>query len=85
MSTVPFDPADLISLEEVAKRLHQDTNWVRSKVRPRSPNPMPVRNLGRHLIFSWTEVSEWIRRSPTRLKHAAHPPRRKKLKTLKAA
>ena len=46
-----FNPADLLPLEEVARRLHVDVAWVREKVRRRCPNPMPVYNLGRHLLL----------------------------------
>lgn len=60
-----------ISIEEVARRLHADVSWVRAKIRRRSPNPMPVFNLGRHLLFDWVQVVEWVRNSP-RPVHAAH-------------
>lgn len=60
-----------ISLEEVARRLHADVNWVREKIRRRCSNPIPVFNLGRHLLFDWQQVSEWVRNSP-RPVHAAH-------------
>lgn len=26
--------------------------------------PIPVHNLGRHLLFDWVQVSEWIRNTP---------------------
>ena len=66
-----------ISIEEVARRLHADVPWVREKIRRRCPNPMPVFNLGRHLVFDWVQVVEWVRKSP-RPVHAAHPRRAKK-------
>ena len=72
-----FNPEDLIPMEEVARRLHTDVAWVREKVRRRCPCPIPVYNLGRHLLFDWRQVSEWIRNS-TRPVHAAHIRRRKK-------
>jgi hypothetical protein len=67
--TIP--PEDLIPIEELARRLHTTIEWVREKCRRRCPNPIPVYNLGRHLLFSWTQVSEFIRNSP-RPVHAAH-------------
>jgi len=60
-----------ISIEEVARRLHADVPWVREKIRRRCPNPMPVFNLGRHLVFDWAQVVEWVRKSPRPI-HAAH-------------
>ncbi len=72
----PFDPSDLIPIEELARRLHETDAWVREKCRRRCPNPIPVHNLGRHLLFSWTAVCEWIRNSPRPI-HAAHRRRTK--------
>jgi hypothetical protein len=73
-----FNPTDLLSIEEVAARLKADVAWVREKIRRRCPNPMPVKNLGRHLLFYWPDVCEWIRNCH-RPVHAPHI-RRKKLK-----
>jgi hypothetical protein len=76
VSSVEFSPADLIPIEEVARRLHNTVAWVREKCRRRCPNPIPVYNLGRHLLFDWTQVSEWIRNTPRPI-HAAHKRRTK--------
>jgi hypothetical protein len=75
-----FNPHDLVPIEEVARRLHTDVLWVREKIRRRCPNAMPVHNLGRHLLFHWPAVCEWIRNSP-RLVHAKHL-RKKKAKEI---
>src|SRR5690349_12640069 len=72
-----FNPDDLLSIDEVAARLRTDVSWVREKIRRRCPNPMPVHNLGRHLLFHWPAVCAWIADCP-RPVHAAHPPRRRK-------
>jgi hypothetical protein len=37
---------------------------------------MPVFNLGRHLVFDWAQVEEWVRSSPRPI-HAAHKRRKK--------
>ena len=61
-----------LSIEQVAARLHRDVNWVREKIRRRCSNPMPVHNVGRHLLFEWTGgggMGSAIRRRPA---HAAH-------------
>jgi hypothetical protein len=75
--SAPFNPEDLLSIEQLAQRLRTDVQWVREKCRRRCPNPIPVHNLGRHLLFDWAQVSEWIRNSP-RPVHASHRRRTKK-------
>jgi excisionase family DNA binding protein len=74
---VKFNPADLLSIEEVAARLKTNVAWVREKIRRRCSNPMPVYNLGRHLLFDWQQVSEWIRNCP-RPVHGRHVRRTKR-------
>jgi len=71
-----------ISIEEVAARLRTDVNWVREKCRRRCPRPIPVFNLGRHLVFDWAQIVEWVRNSPRPI-HAAH--KRRKQPEKKAA
>jgi len=82
-TVVPFSPENLITIEELAKRLHNTEAWVREKCRRRCPNPIPVMNAGRHLLFDWVQVSEWLRILP-RPTHAHHW-RRKKSEMKKAA
>ncbi len=78
----PIPPEDLITIEVMARRLRSDVPeaegvaWVREKCRRRCPNPIPVWNLGRHLLFDWVQVSEWIRNSPRPI-HARHRRRKK--------
>jgi hypothetical protein len=85
----PIPPENLITIQEMARRLRPDlseeggVSWVREKCRRRCSNPIPVFNLGRHLMFDWIQVSEWIRSSP-RPVHARHR-RRKKSEEMKAA
>lgn len=79
----PIPPENLLTIEEMAKRLRPDVPaekgiaWIREKSRRRCPNPIPAYNLGRHLMFDWVQVSEWIRNSPRPI-HAAHKRRWKK-------
>ena len=73
---VEFNAEDLLPIAEVARRLHVDVAWVREKCRRRCPNPIPVYNLGRHLLFDWRQVSEWIRNCPRPI-HAPHKRRTK--------
>jgi len=77
--SAPFSPDDLIAIEELAKRLHNTEAWVREKIRRRCQNPMPVHNLGRHLLFHWPAVCTWIQASP-RPVHMKHVRRKKEKK-----
>jgi len=56
ISQSPIPPENLINIEELARRLHQTEAWVREKCRRRCSNPIPVYNLGRHLLFCWSDV-----------------------------
>jgi len=73
---VEFDPADLLS---IAARLKVDVGWVREKVRSRCRRPLPCYNVGRHLLFDWKQISEWIRSTP-RPKHSPHARRKEQTK-----
>jgi len=78
----PAASSPFISIEEVASRLRADVAWVREKCRRRCPNPMPVFNLGRHLVFDWAQVVEWVRATGRGAPHMKHHRARK---TKKAA
>ncbi len=84
VSTPVLTPENLIPIEELARRLHQSEQWVREKCRRRCPNPIPVYNLGRHLLFHWPDVSEWILNAPRPI-HARHHRRKKTIADLKKA
>jgi hypothetical protein len=77
-----YSREDTASIEEIARWLKsevppmQGIQWVREKCRPRSPNAIPFKNLGKNLIFSRLLVSDWIRNTP-RLKHSPHRRRTK--------
>ena len=79
-----FNSEDLLPIEEIARRLCKSMTledgvaWVREKCRRRCPNPIPVYNLGRNLLFDWTQVSEWIRETGRGHAHMKHYRTRKK-------
>jgi len=50
-SSAAIPPENLIAIEELANGLQKPVGWVREKCRRRCPNPIPVHNLGRHLLF----------------------------------
>lgn len=55
-----IEPADIITMPELAKRLKVSERWVYEKSRRRCPNPLPVINVGRYLRFHWPSVSAWL-------------------------
>jgi excisionase family DNA binding protein len=57
----PIDPAQILTLTELAQRLKVSERWVYEKSRRRCQNPLPVIRIGRYLRFDWTSVSAWLR------------------------
>jgi excisionase family DNA binding protein len=57
----PIDPSQILTLEELAKRLKVSERWVYEKSRSRCQNPLPTIRIGRYLRFDWTSVSAWLR------------------------
>jgi predicted DNA-binding transcriptional regulator AlpA len=55
------EPSDILTLEDVAARLHVSPRWVYEKTRQRCSNPLPTIRIGRYLRFLWTDVSGWLR------------------------
>jgi hypothetical protein len=73
---VPSPLEDFITAEIVAAKMHQTTEWVESKCRRRSPNPIPFHNVGNHRLFLWSEVYTWVMDSPK----VIHPRHRRRTK-----
>ena len=76
LQLVPSALEDFITAETVAGKLHQTTEWVESKCRRRSPNPIPFHNVGNHRVFLWSEVHAWVMNSP-KVIHSRHRRRTK--------
>jgi predicted DNA-binding transcriptional regulator AlpA len=57
----PIDPAQILTLEELAQRLKVSERWVYEKSRKRCQNPLPTIRIGRYLRFDWISVSAWLR------------------------
>ena len=80
----PYEPTDALGIDAVAAWLRPDVPrekgiaWLREKVRRRCASRLPVKNLGRALLFSKIEITNWLQKLE-RPVHAAHPPRRRKL------
>jgi hypothetical protein len=63
-STTTLDPRDILTPEELAKRLKVGVSWVYEKSRSRGDHdgrPLPVLRVGRYLRFAWPDVVEWMR------------------------
>jgi excisionase family DNA binding protein len=53
-------PEDIITPEEVARRLKVPESWVYEKTRARCRNPIPCLRLGRYIRFDWNAVINWL-------------------------
>lgn len=59
-----LDPKDILTPEQLAKRLQVGVCWVYEKSRSRGKHggkPLPVLRMGRYLRFAWPDVVEWMR------------------------
>jgi hypothetical protein len=63
-SAQTLKPEDILTPEELAKRLKVGVSWVYEKSRSRGKygeNPLPVLRMGRYLRFAWPDVVDWLR------------------------
>jgi excisionase family DNA binding protein len=51
---------EILTPEEVAKRLKVKVSWIYEKRRPRAKNPIPCLPLGRYMRFDWNRVLKWL-------------------------
>ena len=59
-----LEPEDILTPEQLAKRLQVGVNWVYEKSRARGKHngkALPVLRCGRYLRFAWPEVCDWLR------------------------
>jgi hypothetical protein len=63
VTTAAIDPADILTPEDLARRLKVDLSWVYEKSRAsgKHSRPLPVLRCGRYLRFNWPDVCEWLR------------------------
>jgi hypothetical protein len=62
--TNTIDPKDILTPEELAKRLKVGVCWIYEKSRARGKHsgaPLPCLRMGRYLRFSWPDVVQWMR------------------------
>lgn len=62
---VLVDPGNILTVEELAKRLKVPVSWVYEKQRARYSNPLPTLKIGRYLRFDWAQVSAWLQSTST--------------------
>jgi len=55
-----LEPGDILTPEELAKRLKVGVRWVYESA-SHGRNPLPVLHCGRYLRFSWPDVVAWMR------------------------
>lgn len=58
----PVLPADLLTVQQLAKRLHVSVAWVYDKTKKGSLHPIPFLRVGHFVRFDWVAVCEWMRR-----------------------
>jgi hypothetical protein len=55
---------DFMTVQMIAGKLQRTAEWVESKCRRRSPNPIPFHDVGNHRLFLLSEVHAWVMGSP---------------------
>jgi hypothetical protein len=56
-----LEPGDILTPQELAKRLKVPLSWVYKKSAQRTPDSLPVLRCGMYLRFSWPDVCAWLR------------------------
>ena len=58
-----FDPKEILTPGQLAKRLQVKVSWVYEKTRNHrlEKHPLPVLRCGKYLRFSWSEVVQWLK------------------------
>jgi len=57
----PVEPQDILTPQELAKRLKVPLSWVYKQSARRGPESIPVLRCGMYLRFSWPDVCSWLR------------------------
>jgi hypothetical protein len=64
LSTMPtsrVEPGDVLTPQELAKRLKVPLSWIYKQSARHGPDSIPVLRCGMYLRFSWPEVCIWLR------------------------
>ena len=68
MASSPFQEAEILTSEEVAKLFKVSLCWIHMKCRRRCPNPLPAHRIGKYLRFRRSEVLAWFDSTLTQAK-----------------
>ena len=66
-----LNPNDILTPEELAKRLKVRPTWIYEKMRSRSGPRLPHFRCGRYLRFNWPDVCAWLQSTAPKQKRAA--------------
>jgi predicted DNA-binding transcriptional regulator AlpA len=64
-TVVILNPADILTVPELAARLKVRPTWVYEHLRERGENPLPTIRVGKYLRFSWPVVCAWLQSRQT--------------------
>jgi len=63
LATLPrstVEPQDILTPQELAKRLKVPLSWVYKQSARSDPDSLPVLRCGMYLRYSWPEVCAWL-------------------------
>jgi predicted DNA-binding transcriptional regulator AlpA len=60
-----LDPKDILTPDQLAKRLQVSRSWITEKCRHRCASPIPCLRIGKYIRFDWNEVSAWLASTST--------------------
>lgn len=60
----PIPVAEILTPQELAKKLKVPLSWVYDKQRLHHKDPIPTLHMGRYVRFDFNEVMVWLRRQP---------------------
>jgi hypothetical protein len=60
--TAPIAAAEILTPQELAKRLKVPQSWVYDKQRRHHKDPLPTLHMGRYIRFDFNEVLVWVHR-----------------------
>ena len=58
-----MDTKELITVEELAKKLRVPKSWVYGKTREHGPGAIPRIRTGKYLRFEYDAVMDWLKNS----------------------
>ncbi|WP_033340076.1 hypothetical protein [Catenuloplanes japonicus] len=63
---IRVEPRDPVTIPEAAARLGRSAEWFRdwlagTRGEPGAPKPLPMRVTGPEKLFSWDDLTEWVR------------------------